>query len=147
MRKHDRDRVSSDGRWLQFRRYLAPGQWRIHGSIDSGGKRDTRGGQGKTIMDRHRDHASHLGNACECQSLAGLFMRGLTHPLHLGAIHARGHGMAHFHRRVKRGAARIGGLLAEQAKQRSQEEKEGKASFHSGNMVERSLAAVNDYPP
>jgi hypothetical protein len=55
--------------------------------------------------------------------------------------------MAHFHRRVKRGAARIGGLLAEQAKQRSQEEKEGKASFHSGNMVERSLAAVNDYPP
>lgn len=73
-------------------------------------------------------------------------MRSSPHSLHAGAVHAGRHGMARFHRRRKRRPPGIGSLLTEQAKQCSQEEKEGKMTFHT-DTVGRGRAGVNDYPP
>jgi len=73
-------------------------------------------------------------------------MHGLRHSLHAGAVHARRHGVARFHLRRERRSPGIGSLLTEQAKQCSQEEKEGKMTFHA-DTVGRGRAGVNDYPP
>ena len=96
------------------------------------------------VLDRHRDHTSHLGDAGEGQASAGLLVRSFRYSLHFGAIHARGHGVARFHWLRKHRPTSICGLLAEQAKQCSQQEKEGKADFHGNEMVERGLRSVND---
>jgi hypothetical protein len=97
-------------------------------------------------LDGHGDHASHLSDACERKPFAGLLMHGFRHSLHTGAVHAGRHGMAHFHRLRERWSPGIGSLLTEQAEQRSQEEKEGKMTFHT-DTVGRGRAGVNDYPP
>ena len=55
--------------------------------------------------------------------------------------------MAHFHCRREHRPTGICCLLTEQAKQRSQQEKEGKTSFHGTDMVEGGVRSVNDYPP
>lgn len=51
--------------------------------------------------------------------------------------------MARLHRRRERGPTCIGSLLTEQANQCSQEEKEGKMTFHT-DTVGRGGAGVND---
>ena len=103
--------------------------------------------QRKPVLHRHRDDAPHLGDAREGEPFAGRIMGRLRHVLHLGAVHTRWHGVARFHHGDERRTASIGGLLAEKAEKRSQEEKKGKPTFHEANMVGRGRVGVNDYPP
>lgn len=105
------------------------------------------GSQRKPVLDRYRDDAPHLSDARERKPFAGRIMSRLRHVLHVGAVHTRRHGVASFHHGNERRTAGIGSLLAEKAEQRSQEEKEGKPTFHEANMVGRGRVRVNDYPP
>lgn len=106
-----------------------------------------RRSQRNPVLHSYWDDASHLGDTREREPFAGRIVGRLRHVLHLGAVHTRWHGVARSHHGDERRTAGIGGLLAEKAEQRSQEEKEGKPTFHEANMVGRGRVRVNDYPP
>ena len=112
---------------------------------ESGNQKGLRRRKRRTLAaEQSRNHAAHGGDAVQRQSLAGLLggLGLLLHHLHAIVVHLRD-------RRRGDGrpcSRRIGRLLAEEAKQGSEEEHDVKRAFHDCVALADPLQCYNDDP-